>query len=114
MRKNYLAILLPLVVLISSYVGDPDPFASIDTPKVTHLYPNPATSYINFNFDKSVDKTYSLQIYSFIGKKMYETRINDTKLTVTLDENYSRGIYVYQLRDQSGRLVESGKFQVAK
>ncbi len=87
--------------------GDPEP-------KITHFYPNPATTYINFNFDKSVDKTYTLQIYSFIGKKMTETRVTDSKLTITLDDSYYRGIYVYQLRDQSGRMIESGKFQVIK
>jgi gamma-glutamylcyclotransferase (GGCT)/AIG2-like uncharacterized protein YtfP len=45
---------------------------------------------------------------------MYETRVQDTKITVQLDENYYRGIYVYQLRDIAGRLIESGKFQVIK
>jgi hypothetical protein len=115
MRNSYLAVLLTFPIFISSYFGDRNPFlANPDDPKVTHLYPNPATTYINFSFDKSVDKTYILQIYSFMGKKMNETRITDAKLTITFDENYYRGIYVYQLRDQSGRIVESGKFQVIK
>ena len=115
MRKRYLTILMPFSFFISSFVGGTDPFLiKPDEPKVAHLYPNPATSYIIFSFDKSVDKTFTLQIYNFIGKRMYETRINDSKITINFDENYSRGIYVYQLRDQSGRIVESGKFQVVK
>jgi hypothetical protein len=28
--------------------------------------------------------------------------------------DFPRGVYVYQLRDKTGRIVESGKFQVSK
>ena len=35
------------------------------------------------------------------------------RMSVNLSD-FSRGIYIYQLRDKSGRMVESGKFQVAK
>ena len=45
---------------------------------------------------------------------MYETRITDAKLNIVLDDNYYRGIYVYQLHDQTGKIIESGKFQVSK
>lgn len=82
--------------------------------KIIQIYPNPATTVINFTFQGNNNKQHILQIYSFIGKKMLETRVQDTKLTVQLDENYYRGIYVYQLRDIAGRLIESGKFQVIK
>lgn len=85
-----------------------------DTPKITHYYPNPATSYINFTFDESVDKSYSLQIYNFMGRKMHEERINDSRITITFDDNYFRGLYIYQLRDKAGRIIESGKFQISK
>ncbi|HVZ24484.1 MAG TPA: T9SS type A sorting domain-containing protein [Sediminibacterium sp.] len=85
-----------------------------DKPKITHFYPNPATSYINFTFDESVDKSYSLQIYNFMGRKMHEERITDTRITITFDDNYFRGLYIYQLRDKSGRIIESGKFQISK
>jgi hypothetical protein len=35
------------------------------------------------------------------------------KTTVNLTE-FFRGIYVFQLRDKAGRLIEAGKFQVSK
>lgn len=82
--------------------------------KVTRFYPNPATTVINFEFDKSVDKTYTLLICNFLGKKMTEQRVTETKITITLDDQYYRGLYVYQLRDPSNRIVESGRFQVVK
>jgi hypothetical protein len=102
-------------VLINSYVADNTGYPAFSDAKITHFYPNPATSYINFTFDKTVDKTYTLQVYNFMGRKMTESRITDpTKLTINLDDNYLRGLYIYQLRDQGGRIVESGKFQVSK
>jgi len=115
MRKLYLIGLVGLTLLINSYVADNNPFdSSPDTAKIAHFYPNPATSYINFTFDKTIDKSYTLQVYNFIGRKMNDIRISDSKITINLDDNYLRGLYVYQLRDQSGRIVESGKFQVNK
>ena len=115
MRKVYLSLLVAFTLIINSYVVDRAPYGDYaDDTKLAHFYPNPATSYINFTFDKTVDKSYSLQVYNFIGRKMNEIRINDSKLTINLDDNYFRGLYIYQLRDQSGRIVESGKFQVNK
>lgn len=115
MRNLYLIGLVSLTLLINSYVADNNPFNSTpDAAKIAHFYPNPATSYINFTFDKTVDKSFTLQVYNFIGRKMNDIRISDSKITINLDDNYLRGLYVYQLRDQSGRIVESGKFQVNK
>jgi hypothetical protein len=83
--------------------------------KLVQLFPNPASTVINFTYQGSSTQQHILQIYSFIGKKMLETRIfGNTRLTVQLDENYYRGIYIYQLRDLDGRMIESGKFQVVK
>ncbi|MCX6201446.1 MAG: hypothetical protein NTW77_04365 [Bacteroidetes bacterium] len=55
-----------------------------------------------------------IAIYSFYGKKMSEQRLSTNKVSFILDDNYTRGLYVFQLRDQAGRLIESGKFQVNK
>jgi hypothetical protein len=78
------------------------------------FYPNPATAYINFEFSKESDnKPYTLQIYNFMGKKVYENSTMDTKILVTLTE-FNRGIYIFQLKDQNGTVVDAGKFQVNK
>jgi len=45
---------------------------------------------------------------------MSEQRISSNKVSFILDDNYTRGLYLFQLRDQAGRLIESGKFQVNK
>lgn len=78
---------------------------------VVKCYPNPAVSYVNFEFPQQIDKSYTLYIYSFVGRKMTELPITNRKLMVTLNDYY-RGIYVFQLRDKTGRIVETGKFQV--
>ena len=78
------------------------------------FYPNPATTVINFEFTKpNPETTYTLQVYSFIGKKVSEITITNNRATLSLD-NYFRGVYVFQLRDKTGKIVESGKFQVVK
>lgn len=81
---------------------------------ILRFYPNPATTTITFDFQKSYEKGYSIQIYNAVlGRKMIEqTNIAD-KFSVDLG-NFTRGVYVYQLRDRTGKLVETGKFQVSK
>jgi len=80
--------------------------------KVLRFYPNPASAVINFEFSKPVTKNLTLQIYNFIGKKVFEQNGVSQKTTIPLNDFY-RGVYIFQLRDKSGRIVESGKFQVS-
>lgn len=88
-------------------------FISDEAVKTVKFYPNPASSFINFEFKKDYNKSYTLLIYNFIGKKMTELKPTDQKITVSLTEYY-RGVYIFQLRDAQGIVVESGKFQVVK
>jgi Secretion system C-terminal sorting domain len=81
--------------------------------KVIKYYPNPAVSLINFEFQKSYDKSFSLQIFNFLGKKVMEFQTLEPKTQVNLSD-FFRGIYIFQLRDPTGKIIESGKFQVIK
>ena len=77
------------------------------------LYPNPAVSFIKIEFQKNYDNGYNLQIINFLGKQVYE--IKNLNTTTTLDlAAFASGVYIYQLKDREGKMVESGKFQVAK
>ena len=81
---------------------------------ILRFYPNPATTVITFDFQRSYDKGYSIQIYNAVlGRKMLEQSNIPDKLTIDLG-NFTRGVYVYQLIDKTGKLVETGKFQVSK
>jgi hypothetical protein len=81
--------------------------------RIIKLYPNPATSYITFDMQKTYERGLSIQVYNFLGKKMYENQNIAEKITVDLAE-FNRGVYIYHLRDQSGKIIESGKFQVSR
>ena len=81
--------------------------------KTVKFYPNPAVSFINFEFLKNYDQSYSLEIYNFIGKKIADLKPADKKIIVPLTDFY-RGVYIFQLKDKQGTIVEAGKFQVAK
>lgn len=81
--------------------------------KTVKFYPNPATSFINFEFGKDYNNSSSLLIFNFLGKKLEEVKISDKKLTVSVTDFY-RGMYIFQVRDHTGNIVESGKFQVVK
>lgn len=83
-------------------------------PPIVRFFPNPASSSISFDFQKDYEQGYSIQIFNAIlGRKMFEQTNMPERMSVNLAD-FSRGIYIYQLRDRSGRMVESGKFQVAK
>lgn len=84
-----------------------------DAVKTVKFYPNPATSFINFEFAKYYNNSSSLFIFNFLGKKLEELKISDKKLTVSVTDFY-RGMYIFQVRDNAGNIVESGKFQVVK
>ncbi len=44
---------------------------------------------------------------------MYEKINADQRTSINLSE-FNRGVYIYQLRNRAGKMVESGKFQVSK
>lgn len=77
------------------------------------FFPNPAVSSINFEFQKGYDKFYTLQVYNFIGKKVLDVKTVTPKMNIPLTDFY-RGVYIYQLRDRNGNIIDSGKFQVVK
>ncbi len=82
--------------------------------KAVRFYPNPATSFITFEFQTAANLTnYSFRIYNFIGKKIVEINNVTPRTIVNLNE-YFRGVYIFQLADRNGQIIESGKFQVVK
>ena len=81
--------------------------------KIVKFYPNPATSIITFDFQNNYDKNFSFQIYNFLGKKVYDVQSVTPKTVVNLNDFY-RGVYIFQIRDKSGKIIDSGRFQVEK
>lgn len=80
---------------------------------VLSTYPNPATAYITFDVQKGFQKGLSITVFNFLGKKMTE-RMNVTEKTTVNLNDYARGVYIYHLADQSGKVIGTGKFQVSR
>ncbi|MCS3800022.1 T9SS type A sorting domain-containing protein [Niastella sp. OAS944] len=102
-------------ILLLSFTGksqDRNP-GQEPTPTIVKFYPNPATSIITFDFQSGYDKQLNLQIFNFIGKKVQEINNVTPKTIVNLNDFY-RGMYIFQLKDKNGKVVDSGKFQVSK
>ncbi len=116
MRIFYATIILLLSFNTGAFSQDKTPMPSSPqnpSERIIRFYPNPAISVINFDFQRDYDKTYTFQIFNFLGKKVFEINNVSPKTKVDL-ANYYRGIYIFQLRDRNGKVIDSGKFQVAK
>ena len=82
--------------------------------KLLRFYPNPAVVSVNFDFQRNYSSNkYALSIFNFMGKRVFELKNISSRTSINLDDFY-RGIYIYQLRDKNGVILESGKFQVQK
>lgn len=113
--KIFYTLSIILLVSITTKSQDRNTSSPAGSPitKIVKFYPNPATSFINFEFQKSYDKSYSFQIINLLGKKVYDITNVNPKTVVNLSD-FLRGVYIFQLRDQNGKVVDSGKFQVSK
>jgi Secretion system C-terminal sorting domain len=81
--------------------------------KFIKTFPNPASTVVNFVFQKGYNRSYSIQILNAIGKQMYRAKYIPSSLTIDLrEEHFFRGVYIYQLLDRNNIVVESGKFLV--
>ena len=81
--------------------------------KYIKTYPNPATTDVTIQFQKGYSRDYSIQILNSIGKKMYAAKFIPSSFTIDLTEQkFYRGIYIYQLLDRTGVVIESGKILV--
>ena len=108
--------ILACILLITTATAQTDRTAAGNAEnvvKVVRFYPNPASSFINFEFKETRLADFSFKVFNFIGKKVLEIN-NLTPRTVVNLNDYFRGVYIFQLTDRSGKVVESGKFQVVK
>ncbi len=81
--------------------------------KYINTYPNPASDVVNFKFQKGNSRSYSILILNSIGKRMYEAKGLPNFFSIDLkSERFYRGVYIYQLLDRNGLVIESGKILV--
>jgi hypothetical protein len=112
MRIFYILLSIILLTSIQAKSQVRGPLPDQDH-KVIKFYPNPAVSYITFELAKDANKTFTLQIYSFLGKRVKDIPEVADKTTVQLSD-LTRGLYTFQLKDETGRVTDSGIFQINK
>lgn len=101
------------IILFTAFQAKSQAHSSQDpSVRIIRFYPNPASSQITFDLEQGYDNSYSFQIFNFVGKKVYDNQ-NVTPRTVVNVADYYRGVYIFQLKDKTGKIVDSGKFQVA-
>lgn len=81
--------------------------------KKVQFFPNPATTFLTFEFRELPKRGSQIQVFSFLGRQVKTIQANAQKVTVNISD-LSRGVYVFQVRDPNGRILESNKFQVAQ
>lgn len=115
MKKFLLIVSVLFTIATHSQAQSKLALANVGTQtSILRFYPNPATTAITFDFQRLYEKGYSIQIYNAVlGRKMIEQLNISNKTTIDLS-NFTRGVYVYQLFDRNGKLLETGKFQVSK
>jgi hypothetical protein len=113
MRIFYILLSIILLSITQAKSQARGPLPEPDHKVVKKFYPNPAVSYIIFELEKEPNQTYTLQVYSFLGKMVKDVPDIVDKYTVNVSD-LTRGLYTFQLKDQSGRVTDSGIFQVNK
>jgi hypothetical protein len=114
LKKKLYIFTFTVLFSLGSFAQSKTTLPSQDGPvKFMRFYPNPAVSVINFEFQKGYDKYYTFQVFNFIGKKVFDLKTVTPKINIPLTDFY-RGVYIYQLRDRNGNIIDSGKFQVVK
>lgn len=104
-------ILLGCLTSHGQTVSEPD--NSTAQVKYIKTYPNPAVTTVTIEFQKNYNKFYSLQILNSLGRKMYVATNVPASFSIDLrKEKFYRGIYIYQLLDKKGSIIESGKILV--
>lgn len=108
---------LSIILLLSnqafSQERSPSTLPNDPVTRVIKFYPNPATSFITFDIQKEEKRSYTFQIFNLLGKKVYDVNNVSARTVVNLND-FFRGLYIFQLKDKGGKLIESGKFQVSK
>ncbi|HXB10693.1 MAG TPA: T9SS type A sorting domain-containing protein [Bacteroidia bacterium] len=77
------------------------------------VYPNPASSEVNFRVTASADAARGIQVYDITGKKIGTCPVTNNMATVNTS-TYNSGLYFYQLFDKDGIQMNVGKFSVVK
>ena len=78
--------------------GAPLPADSFYITQTYHIYPNPATTYINISSAKQIVQPVTFSIYNVLGKSLFTSLISSQKTTISL-KGFVPGMYVIRIGD---------------
>ncbi len=91
-----------------TFSGISDVVANSEMGKV---YPNPAKNSITFTYADNKVKT--LHIYDVTGRQINSLELTGSN-TLINTETFNSGVYLYRVMDNSGYLLQTGKFSIVK
>lgn len=77
------------------------------------IYPNPTTDVVNIDFNDISDYQGKwLKIMNMSGQIVYEENITQSKMTLSVVDRFSKGIYVVTTTDSDGNILSNEKLIV--
>jgi hypothetical protein len=113
LKQLYLIAFLLLFSLVSFSQKSLGEFAGASEKTNVRFFPNPASTTITFEFNAVAEKGYNIRIYSFLGRQVLALPVTGSRISVNVTD-LMKGVYVFQVRDASGRIVATNKFQVSR
>ncbi len=89
-------------------------FITYEVKEETHLaaYPNPVSTYTTFNFYSEKSEIYYLKGFTMNGEEIYAAKVfgipGENRFKFSL-ENFSVGVYSFQLSDENGKIITAIK-----
>jgi len=93
------------------YEGFPDGITEISQQHNTLAYPSPCTNQITFHY--SLQNAANIFIYDVTGRELANTEMKSGIASLNTSA-YSAGIYFYHITNNSGQVLDNGKFTVAR
>ncbi|HXB13514.1 MAG TPA: T9SS type A sorting domain-containing protein [Bacteroidia bacterium] len=75
----------------------------------TLVYPNPCTTQITFKYGTEFAKY--IVVFDITGRQVVETTMENGSVSLNTSV-YAKGIYLFQVNDKSGNMLDRGKFLV--
>lgn len=113
MRYIYLILFFLLVSTASFSQKVQGPAGSVPQKNNVQFFPNPASTTITFEFSINAEKGSNLHIYSFLGRKVLSVPVTGNRVSVNVS-NLMKGVYIFQVTDNNGRVIATNKFQVSR
>ena len=81
-------------------------------PLKVNVYPNPASNYINVDLS-GAKGIYNFTLFDILGKRVDYVQLERSENYINISQ-HKKGMYFYDLKDQSGRTVKTGKINIVK